>query len=116
MRLLLAFCTLIIGLAAAVPARADNVALLNLNTCADSNGISVGTEWLPGHEDANIENGRPVIQLDPKLIDQFPPVMAQFLYYHECGHHALGEAGPLSWTVGDWISRGLNHPSFVLNG
>jgi predicted restriction endonuclease len=26
------------------------------------------------------------------------------------------EAGPLSWTVGDWISRGLNHPSFVLNG
>ena len=71
-------------------ARADNVALLNQNNCSDVNGVPVATQWLLGHENANIANGMPVIQLDPQLIDSSPPIVAQFLYYHECGHHRLG--------------------------
>lgn len=84
-----AFVLVLIGLVPAT-ARADNVTLINTHSCNDVNGRVVVTQWLPGHENVNVVNGIPVIQLDPGLMDSIPPIVADFLYFHECGHHALG--------------------------
>jgi hypothetical protein len=39
---------------------------------------------------ASVANGRPVILFNPVAIASFSRAMRNFVYMHECGHHALG--------------------------
>ncbi|MFO0452611.1 MAG: hypothetical protein ACK52I_28820 [Pseudomonadota bacterium] len=51
---------------------------------------------------ATLVNGQPVVYLKVAELRMLPPVVAEFLYAHECGHHALGQvvAGFLGLPIG----------------
>ena len=36
-----------------------------------------------------MQNGQPVIQINPNIVNQLPEYVRQFWYAHECAHHAL---------------------------
>lgn len=40
---------------------------------------------------ANITGGRPVIWYNPRIVLSVSPSTRRFFYFHECGHHALGQ-------------------------
>lgn len=86
-------------------ARADNVVLISEFSCRDVGGVPVVLQWMPRHEEASIVNAVPVIQLDPQMIDRLPPIVAAFLYFHECGHHALGHVAAAAFNGPYFVPR-----------
>lgn len=61
--------------------------------CFDFRGIPVATYMDPQLNDAAFAtlaaNGAPVILVNPAVMSRFSPLTQQWVYFHECGHHAL---------------------------
>lgn len=64
--------------------------------CVDFRSVPVWTEPVYQLNDAAFAtvaaNGAPVILVNPASLQRFSPLMQRWIYYHECGHHALGHA------------------------
>jgi len=64
--------------------------------CVDFRGIPVATVLEPQLNDAAFAtiapNGAPIILINPAAVSRLSPLAQQWLYFHECGHHALGHA------------------------
>jgi len=75
----------------------DVIASLN---CTDSNKVRVASVFRKGIETAygSYHGGRPVILMDPALLDRYPLAFDYFVYEHECAHHALGHDARLYRT------------------
>jgi hypothetical protein len=69
-------------------------------TCTDSNRVRVTSVFRKGIETAygSYDAGRPVIVMDPVLLDHDPLAFDYFVYEHECAHHALGHDARLYRT------------------
>ncbi|MGA7234098.1 MAG: hypothetical protein WBY44_00360 [Bryobacteraceae bacterium] len=84
-------------------------------TCVDARGIPVLVQeaQIPDLGRASLDQtGKPIIVLAP-LLRKLPPVVADFILYHECGHHALGHligvgAPPANEEAADcWAARSM---------
>lgn len=88
--LALALCVM-----AAQPSAAQNP-YQGYGGCVDFRGVPVWTE--PSYQlgDAAYAtiapNGTPIILANPTHLQRFSWLMQRWVYYHECGHHALGHA------------------------
>ncbi len=64
--------------------------------CVDFRGIPVATVSEPQLQDAAFAtiapNGQPIILINPVAMSRFSPLAQQWVYFHECGHHALAHA------------------------
>ena len=84
-------------------------------TCVDARGIPVLVQEAQiadlGHASLD-ETGKPIIVLAP-LVKRLAPLVADFILYHECGHHALGHlvgvGAPLSneEAADCWAARSM---------
>ena len=84
-------------------------------TCNDMSGRAVtGVQVRTGIiAKATIDpDARPVIEYDPRPVDDISPQLHLFIYAHECGHHALGHL--LRHSIADeqgWIHNRRCHNS-----
>lgn len=62
-------------------------------SCRDSVETPVLTIFRPLNDAgiARVENGRPVIILDPGKMTRLNPLVRLFIYAHECAHHVSGD-------------------------